>query len=645
MKLKVISPFNPTGDQTQAIDKLSAGIKKNYDCQTLWGVTGSGKTYVMAKIIEKTQLPTLIISPNKTLAAQLYEEFKDFFPKNNVSYFVSYYDYYQPEAYLPSTDTYIEKDAKINEEIDQMRHMAVQDLLTSKDTIIVASVSAIYNLGAPSDYKNQIFHMRVGRKLSQKELIKKLVDLQYERNDYELWRGKFRIRQNFVDIWPSGEDTIIRINNASGVIQTIETCPAPFGKFEPQVQIAIYPAKFWVSEKEKTDRSLEIISKELAIRIAQFKKQGKLIEAERIRRRTEYDMTMIRETGWCHGIENYSSIIEGRKPGERPYTLLDYFPKNFLLFMDESHISVPQVSGMYFGDKSRKETLVEYGFRLPSAIDNRPLKFEEFLKIPKRTIFASATPQDFECRNSKQIVEQVIRPTYLLDPEIEIRDSDCQIEDLIKEIEERKSKNQRVLVLTLTKKLAEALADHLAEKNIKTTYLHSDIKTFQRTKILADLRRGTYDVLVGINLLREGLDLPEVSLIAILDADKEGFLRDETSLIQIMGRAARNAEGKVIMYADNLTGSIKKAIETTTRRRQIQIEYNKQHNKQPQAIVKDIKDTFHAKEEEELPKKEFMKEYLRKLKSQLELARRNLQFDKAAEIKSQIEKIQEKIKD
>lgn len=645
MKLKVVSPFKPTGDQEQAIKKLSGGIKKNYDYQTLWGVTGSGKTYVMAKIIENVQLPTLVISPNKTLAAQLYEEFRTFFPKNHVSYFVSYYDYYQPEAYLPSTDTYIEKDAKINEEIDQMRHLAVQDLLASKDNVIIASVSAIYNLGAPSDYKNQIFHVRIGRKLSQKELIKKLVDLQYERNDYELWRGKFRIRNNFIDIWPSGQDSIIRIDNASGTVRTIETCPAPFGKFEQQVQIALYPAKFWVSEKEKTERALDTISSELTKRIEQLKKQGKLVEAERIKRRTEYDMAMIRETGWCHGIENYSPIIEGRKPGERPYTLLDYFPKNFLLFMDESHISVPQVSGMYFGDRARKETLIEYGFRLPSAIDNRPLKFEEFLAIPKRTIFVSATPQDYERQQSKQIVEQVIRPTFLLDPEIDIRDSDCQIDDLVREIQERKNKNQRVLVLTLTKKLAEALADHLAEKNIKTTYLHSDIKTFQRTKILADLRRGVFDVLVGINLLREGLDLPEVSLIAILDADKEGFLRDETSLIQIMGRAARNIEGKVIMYADNLTGSIKKAIETTNRRRQMQIEYNKKYNKKPQAIIKDIKDTFRAKEEEELPKKEFMKEYLRKLKSQLELARRNLQFDKAAQLKNKIDQLSKKLKD
>ncbi len=646
MPLKVVSPFEPTGDQGQAIKKLSDGVKKGYDYQTLWGITGSGKTYVMAKIIEKTQLPTLIISPNKTLAAQLYEEFKAFFPNNKVSYFVSYYDYYQPEAYLPSTDTYIEKDAKINEEIDQMRHMAVQDLLASKNTIIVASVSAIYNLGAPSDYKNQIFHLRVNRKISQKELIKMLVSLQYERDDYQLWRGKFRIRGNFIDIWPSGQDEIIRVNNASGSVESIEICPAPFGKFEPQVQVALYPAKFWVSEKEKTDNAMKSIAKELEEHVKKLKKQGKLIEAERIKRRTEYDLAMIRETGWCHGIENYSMHIEGRKPGERPYTLLDYFPKNFLLFMDESHISVPQTSGMYFGDRSRKKTLVEYGFRLPSAIDNRPLKFEEFLKIPKRTIFVSATPDQFEKKQSDQIVEQIIRPTYLLDPEIEIKDTEGQIDDLINEIEVRKRNNQRVLALTLTKRMSEALSEHLKENNIKAAYLHSDIKTFERTKILADLRRGVYDVLVGINLLREGLDLPEVALIAILDADKEGFLRNETSLIQIMGRAARHPEGKVIMYADNLTGSIKKAIETTNRRRKAQIEYNEKHGVSPSPIIKGIKDTFVSKEEESaVPKKEFMKEYLRKLKSQLEMARRNLQFDKASEIKRQIEKLLEKSKD
>lgn len=644
MKFKVVSKFQPTGDQGEAISKLSSGILRDDKFQTLWGVTGSGKTYVMAKIIEKTQLPTLIISPNKTLAAQLYEEFKTFFPENKVSYFVSYYDYYQPEAYLPNTDTYIEKDAKINEDIDQMRHAAVQNLLSRNDSIIVASVSAIYNLGKPDSYKSFALDLKVGDKLSQKQIMYKLVELQFERNDYELWRGKFRLRHNYLDIWPSGQDEIIRIKNTPEAIESIEICPAPFGEFKKVDDISLFPAKFWISEREKTINAMGDIAKELEKHVAKLKKDGKFLEAERIKRRTEYDMAMMRETGWCHGIENYSRQLEGRKPGTPPYTLLDYFPKNFLLFLDESHIGVPQLHGMYEGDQSRKKTLVEYGFRLPSALDNRPLKYNEFMDIEKRTVYVSATPGDYERSQSSQIVEQIIRPTYLLDPEVEIRKTEGQVEDLVKEIEIRQKKNQRVLVLTLTKKMAEALSSHLKEKKIRTNYLHSDIKTFERTKTLADLRRGKYEVLVGINLLREGLDLPEVSLIAILDADKEGFLRNETSLVQIMGRAARHEEGKVIMYADSLTRSIKAAMETTNKRRQIQIDYNKKHHVKPQPIVKAITDIFRFDEDEKaLPKKEFLKEYLHKLKNQLDLARRNLQFDKAASIAEKIKEVKAKM--
>ncbi len=646
MRFQVVSKFQPTGDQGEAINKLSKGVLRDDKFQTLWGVTGSGKTYVMAKIIEKTQLPTLIISPNKTLAAQLYEEFRTFFPENKVSYFVSYYDYYQPEAYLPNTDTYIEKDAKINEDIDQMRHAAVQNLLSRNDSIIVASVSAIYNLGKPDSYKNFALNLKVGEALSQKQIMYKLVELQFERNDYELWRGKFRLRHNYLDIWPSGQDEIIRIKNTPEAIESIEICPAPFGEFKKVKDISLFPAKFWISEREKTIDAMKEIAKELENHTAKLKKDGKFLEAERIKRRTEYDMAMMRETGWCHGIENYSRQLEGRKPGTPPYTLLDYFPKNFLLFLDESHIGVPQLHGMYEGDQSRKKTLVEYGFRLPSALDNRPLKYNEFMGIEKRTIYVSATPGDYERSQSTQIVEQIIRPTYLLDPEVEVRKTEGQVEDLVKEIEIRQKKNQRVLVLTLTKKMAEALSSHLKEKKIRTNYLHSDVKTFERTKTLADLRRGKYEVLVGINLLREGLDLPEVSLIAILDADKEGFLRNETSLVQIMGRAARHEEGRVIMYADSLTKSIKAAMETTNQRRQIQLDYNKKHHVKPRPIVKVITDIFRFEENEKaLPKKEFLKEYLHKLKNQLDLARRNLQFDKAASIAEKIKTVKAKMEE
>ncbi len=646
MRFKVVSKFKPKGDQPKAISQLAKGLKKGYRFQTLLGVTGSGKTFTMSKIIEKAQLPILVISPNKTLAAQLYEEFRMFFPKNEVCYFVSYYDYYQPEAYIPQTDTYIEKDAKINEEIDRLRHKTAQALLTRKDVLVVASVSCIYNLGSPNIYQKLSLHLKRDQIISRGELIARLLDLQYERNDYALWRGKFRLRMNYIDIWTSGEDRIIRIEIDRDKIKSISIGEVPFGRFVSVSRIEIWPAKFWLTEKERLNIALSNINLELQEQYRKLKNNGKIIEAERLKRRTEYDIAMIKETGWCHGIENYSRHLEFRKAGEPPFTLIDYFPKNFLLFIDESHITVPQIRGMYEGDKSRKETLIKYGFRLPSALDNRPLKFNEFLKKINQVIFVSATPGKFEKKTSNQIAEQIIRPTYLLDPSIEIRPTKDQVDDLLKEIDQRIKKKQRVLVLTITKRLAEALAEHLKKKKIKAAYLHSEIKTLARPKILSKLRKGEYDVLVGINLLREGLDLPEVSLIAILDADKEGFLRDETSLIQIMGRASRHPEGHIIMYADKITSSMKKAIKETKRRRKIQKEYNRSHNLKPLPITKEVRDTLSLlsrEKEETSPKEEFLKEYFKQLKYQLDLARRNLQFEKAAQIKEKIEKFKSKI--
>jgi len=646
MRFKVVSKFKPKGDQPKAISQLAKGLKKGYRFQTLLGVTGSGKTFTMSKIIEKAQLPTLVISPNKTLAAQLYEEFRMFFPKNEVCYFVSYYDYYQPEAYIPQTDTYIEKDAKINEEIDRLRHKTAQALLTRKDVLVVASVSCIYNLGSPNIYQKLSLHLKRDQIISRGELIARLLDLQYERNDYALWRGKFRLRMNYIDIWTSGEDRIIRIEIDRDKIKSISIGEVPFGRFVSVSRIEVWPAKFWLTEKEWLNIALSNINLELQEQYRKLKNNGKIIEAERLKRRTEYDIAMIKETGWCHGIENYSRHLEFRKAGEPPFTLIDYFPKNFLLFIDESHITVPQIRGMYEGDKSRKETLIKYGFRLPSALDNRPLKFNEFLKKINQVIFVSATPGKFEKKTSNQIAEQIIRPTYLLDPSIEIRPTKDQVDDLLKEIDQRIKKKQRVLVLTITKRLAEALAEHLKKKKIKAAYLHSEIKTLTRPKILSKLRKGEYDVLVGINLLREGLDLPEVSLIAILDADKEGFLRDETSLIQIMGRASRHPEGHIIMYADKITSSMKKAIKETKRRRKIQKEYNRSHNLKPLPITKEVRDTLSLlsrEKEETSPKEEFLKEYFKQLKYQLDLARRNLQFEKAAQIKEKIEKFKSKI--
>jgi Excinuclease ABC subunit B len=580
-KLKIESKFKPRGDQPQAIEKLSQGIKAGFEFQTLLGVTGSGKTYTMAKVIEKTGRPTLVISPNKTLAAQLYEEFKGFFPNNQVSYFVSYYDYYQPEAYIPATDTYIEKDSMVNQEIDRLRHEAVQGVLSRRDTIIVASVSCIYNLGKPETYLKERLILKVGDAMSFEQLFGRLLDLQYERNDYELACGRFRKRMNFVDVWLAGAKTINRIEIVNGKIIGLAECEAPFGNFIPAAEADLWPAKFWMAGGDKVDEAIKNIKKEMEAQIAYFKKQDKLVEAERIRRRTEYDISLIRETGWCHGIENYSRHLDFRQPDSAPYTLLDYFPDDYLLMIDESHITVPQIHGMQAGDFARKQPLINYGFRLPSAIDNRPLKYDEFLRKINQTVFVSATPGDYEKKTSKQIAEQIVRPTYLLDPRIEVRATENQIDNAIKEIEARKKLGQRTLCLTITKRLSEALADHLKQRRIKAEYLHSEIKTLARPKILADLRKGKFDVLVGINLLREGLDLPEVSLIIIFDADKEGFLRDETSLVQIMGRASRHPDGLVVMYADNITGSMRRAMEETDRRRKIQDNYNKRQGINP----------------------------------------------------------------
>lgn len=643
-KLKIVSKFEPRGDQAAAIEKLSDGVARGFDFQTLLGVTGSGKTYTMAKVIEKTGRPTLVISPNKTLAAQLYEEFKGFFPNNAVGYFVSYYDYYQPEAYIPATDTYIEKDSKINEEIDRLRHEAVQWVLSRRDTIIVASVSCIYNLGSPQTYLRERFIAKPGDPMTFEQLFGRLLDLQYERNDYELAPGRFRKRMHFVDVWLAGAQTIARLEIQTGKIKSIAQSEAPFGKFKPAAEADFWPAKFWTANPDQVETALKNIRAEMEAQGEFFKKQEKPLEAERIRRRTEYDISLIRETGWCRGIENYSRHLDNRLPDSAPYTLLDYFPKDYLLMIDESHITVPQIHGMQAGDFARKQPLINYGFRLPSAIDNRPLKYGEFLKKINQTIFVSATPGDYEKKVSAQIAEQIVRPTYLLDPEISIRPTENQIADAIKEIGKRKKVGQRTLCLTITKKLAEAMADHLKSKKISAEYLHSEIKTLARPKILADLRKGKFDVLVGINLLREGLDLPEVSLIIIFDADKEGFLRDQTSLVQIMGRASRHPQGKVIMYADGITGSMARAIEETNRRRQVQEAYNKKHGISPEVIYKEIKETLSARDkvEEKFPADEFIKEYQKELAAKLDLARRNLQFEKAAQIKAEIDRVKEK---
>lgn len=642
-KFKIVSDFKPTGDQPEAIEKLSNGIINGLKYQTLLGVTGSGKTFTMANIIEKVQKPTLVIAHNKTLAYQLASEFKEFFPDNAVEYFVSYYDYYQPEAYVPQTDTYIEKDASINDEIDKLRHSATASLFERRDVIIVASVSCIYGLGDPIDYENLVISLRPGIIKDRDEIIKKLVDIQYVRNDINFIRGTFRVRGDTLEIFPASSsentirveffgdeiDRIVEINHLTGEIIGLRN------------HVSIFPASHFATSYEKIEGAIVRIEKELEDRLKELRSQDKLLEAQRLEQRTRYDIEMLREMGYCQGIENYSRHLSGREKGSKPYTLIDYFPEDFLIIVDESHVTIPQIRGMYNGDRSRKTTLVEHGFRLPSALDNRPLKFNEFEDHINQILFLSATPGPYELEHSEKVVEQIIRPTGLLDPEIEVRPTENQIDDLVKEIRIREKKKERVLITTLTKKMAEDLTDYFKEIGIKVTYLHSDIDTIERMEIIRDLRLGKYDVLVGINLLREGLDLPEVSLVTILDADKEGFLRSETSMVQTIGRAARNASGKVIMYADTITKSMKKAIDETNRRRKIQSEYNEEHNIIPKTIVKDIRDVIEAtkviEDEEEYVankmSKDEMIEIIKGLESEMLKEAESLNFEKAAELR------------
>jgi excinuclease ABC subunit B len=652
MEFKLVSSYRPKGDQPQAIEKLVEGIQRGLRYQTLLGVTGSGKTFTIANVIARVNKPTLVISHNKTLAAQLYREFKEFFPHNAVEYFVSYYDYYQPEAYIPETDTYIEKDASINEELDKLRLRATSALMSRRDVIIVASVSCIYNLGSPQEYKELVFEIQKGMIISRKDILRALVEMQYERNDFELKRGTFRAKGEVVEIYPSYEDSAFRIILDDEEVAKIEEFDILTARKKQEMErLVIFPAKHFVATGERIERALESISNELEQQLKKLRAEGKLLEAQRLEYRTRYDMEMLREVGYCHGIENYSRHISGRPPGSRPYCLIDYFPEDFLTIIDESHVTIPQLRGMYNGDRVRKETLVEHGFRLPSCLDNRPLKFKEFEKLINQVIFVSATPGPYEIKKSeRRVVEQLIRPTGLLDPEIVVKPTRGQIEDLIMEIKERVKRNERVLVTTLTKRMAEDLASYLKELDINVHYLHSEIEPIERVKILKDLRLKKFDCIVGINLLREGLDLPEVSLVAILDADKEGFLRSQTSLIQIAGRAARNINGKVIMYADRITESMKKAIQETNRRRKIQMEYNKKHGIKPQTIQKAIKDYLEVSDSAreyvvELTGKEDEYELhfvLSELYREMELAARNLEFEKAARLRDLINEIKEK---
>ncbi len=646
-KFKLHSKYKPTGDQPQAIAELVDGINKGYAEQTLLGVTGSGKTFTMANIIEKVNRPTLILAHNKTLAAQLCTEFREFFPENAVEYFVSYYDYYQPEAYIPTTDTYIEKDSAVNDEIDKLRHSATSALSERRDVIIVASVSCIYTLGDPIDYRSMVISLRTGMEKSRDELIEKLVSIQYERNDIDFSRNKFRVRGDVVEIFPVySNENGIRVEFFGDEIDRISEINALTGQVKSVLShAAIYPASHYVIAPEKMERSITQIYGEMLDRVKFFEENGKLLEAQRIRQRTEYDIEMLRETGFCKGIENYSRIMSGRPAGSSPFTLLNYFPDDFLLFVDESHVTLPQVRAMYGGDRARKESLIEFGFRLPSAYDNRPLTFDEFYERTGQKVFVSATPGEFEKEKSAQIAEQVIRPTGLLDPEISVRPTEGQIDDLVSEINARTAKGERVLVTTLTKRMAEDLTDYLENLDIKVRYMHHDIDTIERMEIIRGLRLGDFDVLIGINLLREGLDIPEVSLVAILDADKEGFLRSETSLIQTIGRAARNAEGTVIMYADSVTPSMERAITETVRRREKQIKYNEEHGITPQTIVKEVYDIIEisSKDGEEksiskMSKKE-REAMIIKLTAEMKAAAKILEFEHAAYLRDRIEKL------
>lgn len=652
-EFRVVSNYQPTGDQPQAIEKLVEGVRKGYKHQTLLGVTGSGKTFSVAKCVEQLQRPTLVIAHNKTLAAQLASEFREFFPDNAVEYFVSYYDYYQPEAYVARTDTYIEKDSTINDDLDRLRHAATQSLFTRRDVLIVASVSCIYSLGEPEEYNQTTVRLKVGETRNRDKLLRWLTDIYYERNDYNFTRGKIRVRGDAVEIFPAYEEIATRVEFWGDEIERIVDVDPLTGEILLNRQsVEIYPAKHFVTSKEKLQLAVTSIEAELEERLAELERQGKLLEAERLRQRTNFDLEMLRETGMCAGIENYSRHLSQRESGSMPWTLLDYFPDDFIVFVDESHITLPQIRGMYHGDKSRKEVLVEYGFRLPSALDNRPLTFPEFEGHMNQVIYVSATPGPYEYEHSQQIVEQVIRPTGLVDPSIEVRPTAGQIDDLIKEVRARIERGERALVTTLTKKMAEDLSDYLREVGIKVHYLHSEIETLERIDILRDLRLGVYDVVVGINLLREGLDLPEVSLVAILDADKEGFLRSEGSLIQTIGRAARHVDGRVIMYADNVTASMKRAIDETYRRRKIQLAHNQEHGITPIGIrkaIKDIGDRVRAVAEPQptynvtaIPKAEALR-MIKDLESEMKSAAKNLEFERAATLRDQISELRRSV--
>ncbi len=655
-KFELVSDLKPTGDQPEAIEKLVDGLKKGHKYQTLLGATGTGKTATMAWVIERVQRPTLVMAHNKTLAAQLYAEFKEFFPKNAVEYFVSYYDYYQPEAYVAKTDTYIEKDTAINEEIDRLRLSSMSTLMSRRDLIIVASVSCIYGIGNPEDWGKVVVQVKAGEARRRDVLLRHLVDIQYERNDVSFTRGKFRVRGDTLEVQPAYAETAYRIEFWGDVVERItEIDPLTGEVLKEEASIAVYPAKQFITLDDKLQRAIQTIEQELAGRVAWFKQNDLLLEAQRLEQRTKYDLEMLREVGYCSGIENYSRHRDGRAAGEPPWTLVDYFPDDYLLVMDESHISLPQVRGMHHGDRSRKEELVKYGFRLPSALDNRPLTFEEFEARMGQTIFTSATPAEYELKHSQQVVQQIIRPTGLVDPEIVVKPVQGQVDDLIGQIQQRVARGERVLVTTLTKRMAEDLSDYLKELGVKVHYLHSEIQTIERTEILRDLRLGHYDVVVGINLLREGLDLPEVSLVAILDADKEGFLRSGTSLIQTIGRAARHVHGSVVMYADQMTDSMRRAIDETDRRREIQARYNQEHNIVPASIVKavrDLTDSIRAVAEEKaeyrvsktMPRDE-LNRLIKELEKQMKQAAQELEFEKAALLRDEIFELRQQMEE
>jgi excinuclease ABC subunit B len=661
-RFEVVSDFQPAGDQPKAIDALASGVERGDRYQTLLGITGSGKSATIAWTIERVQKSTLVLAPNKALAAQLANEFRQFFPHNRVEYFVSYYDYYQPEAYIPQTDTFIEKDATINDEIDRLRHSATAGLLVRDDVIIVASVSAIYGLGSPEQYRGQLLRLIQGVEYPMQEAIKRLVDIQYERNEVNLIRGKFRVKGDTLEVFPSYEETIVRVEFWGDEVERILRLNPVTGEVvEEMTELFIFPATHYVTERERLLRAIASIEEELGERLAELESKGKMLEAQRLRMRTNYDLEMMREVGFCSGIENYSRHLDGRAPGQAPYTLLDYFPDDYLTIIDESHVTVPQIGGQYEGDRSRKEVLVDHGFRLPSAKDNRPLRFDEWLEKANQVIFLSATPSDFEISHSTQVVEQIIRPTGLVDPEVMIRPTKGQIDDLLHEIKERAVRQQRVLVTTLTKKMAEDLTDYLLEMGVRARYMHSEIDTLERVQIMRELRLGEFDVLVGINLLREGLDLPEVSLVAILDADKEGFLRSETSLIQIIGRAARNVDGQVVMYADNITDSMKRAIYETNRRRQAQREWNEEHGIDPQTVRKRVSDILELVQSERPAGERRRREVERRapidlegedlarlvmsLEEEMHEAAKDLRFEYAARLRDEVNELKRELKE